>query len=180
MHPLETYLRALHQDRSSGEAVNETSYYGHLQTLLNEVGKTLRPRVRCVMQLKNRGAGHPDGGLFTPDQRIDPKAKARNLPLFGHNPARGVIEVKGASDDAWVTADSEQVTKYWRKYQQVLVTNYRDFLLIGRRENGKPEKLEYFSLAESEEACFFFFAGNAVYSVTWECHAGERGAQTDP
>ena len=31
----------------------------------------------------------------------------------GQMPARGVIEVKSTGDDAWVTADGEQVTRYW-------------------------------------------------------------------
>ncbi|MBI3303490.1 MAG: hypothetical protein HYZ72_15610, partial [Deltaproteobacteria bacterium] len=68
MHPLEIYLRELRDVRSSGAAVKETSYYGPLATLLNEIGKTLRPRVRCIITLKNQGAGLPDGGLFTTDQ----------------------------------------------------------------------------------------------------------------
>src|SRR6267143_2154124 len=39
-----------------------------LAALLNEVGKSLKPRVRCIINPRNRGAGIPDGGLFTPDQ----------------------------------------------------------------------------------------------------------------
>ena len=67
MHPLETYLRDLRDIRSTGAAVKETSYYPPLANLLNAVGQTLKPRVRCVINLKNQGAGLPDGGLFTPD-----------------------------------------------------------------------------------------------------------------
>lgn len=68
MHPLETYLRDLRDIRSTGAAVKETSFYPPLANLLNEVGKTLKPRVRCVINLRNLGAGMPDGGLFTPSQ----------------------------------------------------------------------------------------------------------------
>ncbi|ALA59438.1 hypothetical protein [Nitrospira moscoviensis] len=68
MNPLETYLKELRDIRSSGEVVNETSYYGPLATLLNEVGKSLKPKVRCIINIKDRGAGLPDGGLFTQDQ----------------------------------------------------------------------------------------------------------------
>lgn len=84
MRPLETYLTSLREIRSSGEAVDETSYYGALESFLNEVGKSLKPRVRCVLQLKNRGAGMPDGGLFTEDQLKNPRAKKgpyRKFPL---------------------------------------------------------------------------------------------------
>jgi hypothetical protein len=62
-----------------------------LERLFNEVGKTLKPKVRCIISLANRGAGLPDGGLFTPDQFQKP-TKAKPLP--GQIPARGVIEVK--------------------------------------------------------------------------------------
>jgi hypothetical protein len=65
MHALETYLRDLSDIRSTGAAVKETSYYPPLANLLNTVGQTLKPRVRCVINLKNQGAGMPDGGLFT-------------------------------------------------------------------------------------------------------------------
>ena len=64
---LETYLRALYDARLGG-GVAETSGYAALANLLNEVGGGLKPKVRCFMNLKNRGAGLPDGGLFTADQ----------------------------------------------------------------------------------------------------------------
>jgi hypothetical protein len=35
---LETYLKEFHEIRSTGAAVPETSYYGPLAALLNEVG----------------------------------------------------------------------------------------------------------------------------------------------
>src|SRR5258708_5612536 len=130
MHPLETYLRDLRDIRSTGAAVKETSYYGPLANLLNEVGKTLKPRVRCVINLRNLGAGMPDGGLFTPNQF----QRGSEEPLAWQKPERGAIECKGTKDDAWVTAESEQVSKYWKEYRQVLVTNYRDFVLVGQDE----------------------------------------------
>jgi hypothetical protein len=46
MHPLEMYLRELHDLRSTGAAVAETSYYPRLASLLNAVGQTLKLRVR--------------------------------------------------------------------------------------------------------------------------------------
>jgi SAM-dependent methyltransferase len=149
MDALETYLRDLYEIRSSGAAVKETSYYAALSNLFNEVGKSLKPKVRCILQLANRGAGLPDGGLFTPDQFQ--KAGAAE-PLPGQIPSRGVIEVKGTSEDAWVTADGPQVSKYWGKYHQVLVTNLRDFVLVGQDPEGKPAKLETYRLAADESA----------------------------
>ena len=149
MTPTETYLREIRDIRSSGAAVKETSYYPAISNLLNEVGKRLKPRVRCIINLANRGAGIPDGGFFTPDQFQKPSEAE---PLPGQLPARGVIEVKSTKDDAWVIADGEQVSRYWGKYRQVLVTNYRDFVLVGQDAEGKFAKLESFHLADSEKA----------------------------
>jgi hypothetical protein len=138
-HPLETYLRELREIRSTGSALQETSYYPALANLLNTVGQSLKPRVRCVINLRNQGAGLPDGGLFTADQlqwRIDE-------PLDGQPPGRSAIECKGTRDDAVVTAAGDQLTRYWQKYRQVLVSNYRDFVLVGADEaTGRPIKRE--------------------------------------
>lgn len=68
MNPVETYLKQLSDSRASGAVVGETSRYVFLSNLLNEIGKTLKPKVRCFIGLKNQGAGLPDGGLFTADQ----------------------------------------------------------------------------------------------------------------
>ena len=54
MTPLEAYLRELRDIRSTGAGVDEESYYHPLATLLNEVGKKLKPKVKCVPQLENR------------------------------------------------------------------------------------------------------------------------------
>ncbi|HZA22012.1 MAG TPA: hypothetical protein VFA32_05305 [Dehalococcoidia bacterium] len=128
MSTLEDYFRELRDIHASGVGTPETSYYTPLANLLNDVGKALKPRVRCVLQLANRGAGHPDGGLFASEQIRHPD---NSKPLLGQTPSRGVIEVKPVSDDSWVTADSNQVSGYWNQYHQVLVTNYRDFVLVG-------------------------------------------------
>jgi len=56
--------------------------------------------VHCILTIKNRGAGHPDGGLFTKDQFQRIKDE-RLIP--GQKPARGAIEVKPTKDDAVAT-----------------------------------------------------------------------------
>jgi hypothetical protein len=147
MNLLQEYLHELHEIRSSGSAVKETSYYPAISNLLNGVGKVLKPRVRCIINIKNWGAGIPDGGLFTPDQF---QRRSEEELAEGTIPARGVIEIKPTSEDAWVVADGPQVTRYWGKYRQVLVTNYRDFVLVGQDIEGKSTKLETYRLAPSE------------------------------
>ena len=146
MGPVETYLSEMYELRSARAGVEEITYYTALANLLDEVGKTLKPKVRSVLQLKNRGAGNPDGGLFTADQF--PKSGAE--PAGAGIPSRGAIEIKSHSDDAWITAEGEQVSKYWGRYNQVLVTNYRDFVLVGRDPEGRQIKLETYRLARNE------------------------------
>jgi hypothetical protein len=46
------------------------------------------PKVYCVMQLQNQGAGFPDGGLFTRDQLQN---VSESEPLLGQLPARGEV-----------------------------------------------------------------------------------------
>ena len=163
MTPLETYLRELREIRSTGAGVEEESYYHPLATLLNEVGKKLKPKVKCVLQLANRGTGKPDGGLFTAEQ-FEHLADAEPLP--GQLPARGAIEVKPTKDDAWVTAGARQVTKYWNRYRQVLVTNYRDFVLVGQDAESNPAILETYRLAESEKALWQAAASLRVWTAS--------------
>ena len=157
MSAFETYIQDLQEIQATGAAVKETSYYGALEKLLNALGKTLKPNVRCNMQLKNiAGSGSPDGGLFSASQY---KRKTGDTPTQPTNPERGVIEIKGTGDDAWVTAQTQQVSKYWKQYRQVLVTNYRDFVLIGQDGNGQPITLETYRLAK-DEAEFWLKAKN--------------------
>jgi len=151
MDAVATYLRDLRDIRASGSAVKETSYYPALAALLNSVGGEVRPKVRCVLTLKNRGAGIPDGGLFTADQ-IGKQAPSGAFPA--PLPARGVLEVKGTRDDVVAIAKSPQVQKYLNGYGQVLVTNYRDFLLVGRDAHGRPLPQERYTL-EAGEAQFW-------------------------
>jgi hypothetical protein len=143
--PLQTYLTSMLAIKATGAHTKETSFYTPLNNLLDATGHTLKPHVRCFMQLKNIGAGMPDGGLFTQEQ-FDKKTHS---PKDISSPARGVIEIKGLAEAVDDTATSTQVDKYWTRYRLVLVTNYRDFLLLGERD-GKRVKLESYTLAASE------------------------------
>src|SRR5258706_14824464 len=94
MNPLETYLQDLYDIHSSGSGGKETSYYGTLANLFNEVGKTLKPRVRCIINIANRGAGLPDGGFCTADQ-FEEGAQGELIEVQLHS--RGCIEVRSAA-----------------------------------------------------------------------------------
>ncbi|MBI1881848.1 MAG: DNA methyltransferase, partial [Chloroflexi bacterium] len=125
--PLTQYIQSMRQIKASGAATPETSYYGPLETLLNVVGDTLTPKAYAVIQVSKQGAGLPDGGVF-------------EKSLI--NPLRSLIEIKPTSDDSWRTAKGLQVTKYWDKTPLVLVTNYRDFVVVGQNELTGQSRIE--------------------------------------
>jgi hypothetical protein len=153
---IEGYLRDLWQDYASGEAVAETSGYGPLQNLLNAAGRELRPSVRAIVNIRNRGAGIPDGGLFTAEQLRRRRNAGDGSGHAGEGwpaqlPARGAVEVKGVRENVEEVARGEQVGRYLERYGQVLVTNYREFVLMGQARTGGPVEIESFALAEDAE-----------------------------
>lgn len=117
---VETYFADLRRTRASEGATEERSSYGALATLLNTVGWMLKPKVFCVGELADQGAGHPDFGLYAANQL------QRGRPRPGQTPHRGVVEVKGVEEDVWHTAESDQVRRY-----------------LGR--TLLPDEVEYFS-----------------------------------
>ena len=142
---VETYFAELRRVRATGGGTGERSTYPALRDLLNAVGDTLRSKVFCVVEMANQGAGQPDIGLYAAAQRQ--RGRARE----GQIPERGVVEVKAADDDAWLTAEGAQVTRYWNRYRLVLVTNTRDFVLVGQDTAGNAVKLETFRLTSTAE-----------------------------
>ena len=142
---VEEYFADLRRVRASGGGTVERSYYPALANLLGAVGHGLKPKVFCVLEGADQGAGHPDYALYTAKQ------VQKGRPRDGQVPERGVVEVKGVGDDAWLTANSDQVSRYWGRYRLVLVTNLRDFVLVGADALGDPAKLETFQLAENAD-----------------------------
>ena len=142
---VEAYFTDMGRVHASGGGTGERSYYPALANLLCAVGDTLKPKVFCVLEGADQGAGHPDYALYTAKQ------VQKGRPREGQVPERGVVEVKGVEDDAWLTAESDQVSRYWGRYRLVLVTNLRYFVLVGTDGSGDPAKLETFRLAESTD-----------------------------
>ncbi len=142
----ELYFTNLRNIHDSPGATKERSYYTALNNLLNAVGKTLRPKVFAVQDIRDMdGSGHPDFGLYSANQI------QRSKPRGGQIPEHGVVEVKPWTDDAWLTADSAQVSKYWNRFRLVLVTNMREFVLLDEDGGVEPVELESLQLAESQE-----------------------------
>ena len=90
--------------------------------------------------------------------------------LGGQKPARGAIEVKAPDANIDAIAASAQVQGYLAAYRQVLVTNLREFLLLGLDERGQSVTLERCCLAATETE-FWAAAGQPR---TTEQQQGER------
>ena len=143
---VEQYLADLRRIHASGGATVERSSYGPLANLLNAVGATLKPKVFCVAELADQGAGHPDFGLYSARQ------VQRGRVREGQIPERGVVEVKSVDEDRQAAAVREQASRYWGRYGLVLLTNLREFELIGLDAAGGERSLETFRLADSPDA----------------------------
>jgi hypothetical protein len=137
MHVLETYLARLHEVRATERGTPELSYRAALENLLKAVGSGLDRAVQATAELGDTGAGRPDFGLFD----------SRSGDL------RGAVEVKPVADDTPQTADGRQVARYWKHYGCVLVTNYRDFLLVVKEPGDKMPRVEgSYRLAADEDS----------------------------
>ncbi|MEM1054675.1 MAG: type ISP restriction/modification enzyme [Bacteroidota bacterium] len=146
--PLVHYLRDVHLIHRMGAGTKEASFYPALSALFNALGRDLRPQVHCLTELANTGAGHPDLGFYTADQL----APDGGLKKSATTPTRGVGEVKAVDHDLAALTESEQVSKYWTRYRQVLVTNLRQFAFISEDAHGNPIILERLSLGDSPGA----------------------------
>jgi hypothetical protein len=143
---VEQYFSRLRDEHGLGAGTKERSYYPALANLLNALGQELKPKVICLSDLGNTGAGHPDFGLFAANQ------VQKGEPRKGQAPERGVIEMKGVDDETWLTAGTKQVSKYFGQYRLVIISNLRDFIIIGEGPNGDATKLEGFRLAPDAKA----------------------------
>ena len=143
---VEAFFADLRRIRQSGAATDERSTYAPLANLLNAVGATLKPKVYCLVEPADQGAGHPDLYLYT-EKQIQ-----KGKPRKGQTPERGVVEVKAPDEDTKAQPVRDQVSRYWQRYRIVLATNLLEFELVGQGTAGEEITLETFRLADSEVA----------------------------
>ncbi|MCD2186187.1 type ISP restriction/modification enzyme [Actinomycetospora soli] len=142
---LEEYLAEIRKARAVG--VPETSLYGPLQRLLSAAGSATVPKVTVVMHPKGTSAGLPDGGLFDSTQLV--RSGGAKI-AFSEQPAtHGVLEAKAIEEDAAKVARSAQVRRYLARFGKVIVTNFRQFVIVTRGPDGKAKVDEVASLAET-------------------------------
>jgi hypothetical protein len=137
------YLTDLRAIRSTGSATAETSFYPPLDRLLNTAGQKLQPPILFSTQLRNQGAGMPDGGFFPQPKRSRRSAE----PPILQNPERGVVEIKPADYNLDALTNESQTLRYLKQYGLVLITNLREFRLLQLTSAGKVQTLERYTLA---------------------------------
>lgn len=134
-HPILDYLEALQAVHATGKATAEQSYKSALEALLTAIGADFDPAVFATMELSGEGAGHPDLGIF--------ERKSGNMRL--------VVEVKPTRENIFSIAAGAQVSKYWKRYGFVLVTNFREFVLVAR-EGGEARIESRYQISPTSEA----------------------------
>ena len=95
MSLISDYLKDLRDIYNTGSAVKETSDYTAFEKMASHYGKQLKPGVRCVINLKNKGAGMPDAGFFTSEQF----QRGEDKPRKGQKPFRGCTEIKSTKGE---------------------------------------------------------------------------------
>ena len=142
----EKFFSELRRILGTGVATPELSIYAALSNLFNDIGATLNPRVFCIVNSKNQGAGFPDVYLYAERQVTSGK------PLQGQKemPDCGVVEVKELGISMNAPKVRKQVNRYWSRYHLVLLTNLRQYELVGIGSAAQRKALESYQLAESE------------------------------
>ena len=85
-----------------------------------------------------------------------------------------MVEAKGTAADVLTIAGSLQVAKYLAEYGLVLVTNYREFLLVTRGPGGVAVNAEHYKLADNEAAFWSAVGQNpAAFAARHEVGLGE-------
>lgn len=142
------YIADLRAIRATGSATAETSYYPPLDKLFNAVGHGLKPTILFSSQLRDQGAGMPDGGFFPQPSR---RRRSADPPIL-QNPERGVVEIKPADHNLDTLSQSEQTRRYLQQYGLVFITNLREFRLLQLAPGGTVQRLERYELATTPDA----------------------------
>ena len=175
---LSDYLSAIARVHETRAGTGEMSYYPALAGALNGIGGGLKPRVFCVPNLRNTGAGFPDIGLFAGLGAAAPAEWPEGRP-----PDRGVVEVDDIPAPLSVKLGSRQVADYLDRYGLVLVTNYREFVLLGRDARGQQgSAIRFIQMASQPRPGTLCRWGNAGFGpfIVFERPASQRRDILDP
>lgn len=127
-----------------GQSAGETSYYDAIAQMMNAIAEALDIDLLCNPQIRSEDGKIPDYGLFS-------KSRCHADVAPGADPEFGVIEMKYLNEEVRDTAVGRQVGNYLESHGIVVVSNFREFLLLGIDRNGNPWELDFVSLAKSED-----------------------------
>ena len=139
---VEKYLKRMRTVRG-GRPTPESSYYSAPENLINNISDAMNFNLVCNAQSSGDGQ-FPDFGLFS-QSRLSAGDMGGSMPEFG------VMEMKGLSADVREVAKGDQAAGYLSTHGIVAISNYREFLLLGKDNEGNPQEREFISLAKSEE-----------------------------
>lgn len=145
---IKNVLKKIQELYKAGVGVQETSYYPAIIELFNTAGDELKPKVKAISHPKSSGAGIPDIGLFTAEQIDNKKNNNFDQQLL---PERGVVEVKGFSEELTTISSSDQVKKYLQTYHFVIISNLKSFQALKLKDNGNFEDLGKFIIFDNVE-----------------------------
>lgn len=133
MEIFEDYLKSLKTFRIS--EITESTYRNKLQDLLEAVAEELNPKIKIIHEPKREGRfGSPDYKVTIADNII------------------GYVENKAISEDLDRVLKSEQIEKYKSLSDNLMLTNYIEFIWLKDGRITKRENLSYLSDFENKKA----------------------------
>jgi len=130
MNIFKDYLKSLKTFKIS--EITESTYRNKLQDLLETIAKEINPKIKIIHEPKREGRfGSPDYKVTITDNII------------------GYIENKPIGEDLDKVLRSEQIEKYKSLSDNIIITNYIEFIWLKDRNVTKRESLSY--LTDFEE-----------------------------
>ena len=126
------YLKSLKTSRIS--EITESTYRNKLQDLLESVAKEINPKIKIIHEPKREGRfGSPDYKVTIADNII------------------GYVENKTIGEDLDRVLKSEQIEKYKRLSDNLILTNYIEFIWLKDGRVNKRENLSYLTDFENKK-----------------------------
>ena len=129
---MSAYLGEIARIHATRAGTGEVSYYGALGKAVNAAGYRLKPAVFCVPNLRNRGAGFPDMGLF-----VATRGQAPEEWPEARAPERGVVEVDDIPADLSVICGRPSPRKVWRWSDQIACVHMSGLLSRSHMNAGQ-------------------------------------------
>lgn len=132
MNIFEDYLKALKTFRIS--EITESTHRNKLQDLLEAIAKDINPKIKIIHEPKREGKfGSPDYKVIIADNII------------------GYVENKAIDEDLNKVLKSEQIEKYKNLSDNIIITNYIEFIWLKDGRVTKRDNLSYLTDFEDKK-----------------------------